>query len=330
MGTIPQIKIGFVLPVGIGMCGGMRGTLEIANRLHDRGHNVTLYLMGDLHPSVEEHLQIRCKRGKVRAIDSGTDALVATEWTTASVVKDTKVSGQKFYFIQQRESRMGGGEAAERTYEFPLIPITVCGWLGNMMRTRGHEVVHVIRPGFWHDLFWRVAREDYSPRVLMEGHYGLPWKGCEEGWKAVRAVRAEHWVLSLETTPKDADRAFVCPPQQSLRWIYSQCDVMLKPSRSEAFPMTPAEAMACGCVPVVCDIPGMDEYCIDGDNCLKVAAGDIDAMRDAMEAILNDADLRERLRAGGRRTVYSHRFDWDARIDEWESVLKPKSRKGKK
>jgi glycosyltransferase involved in cell wall biosynthesis len=69
-------------------------------------------------------------------------------------------------------------------------------------------------------------------------------------------------------------------------------------SREEGFGFTPLEALAAGVPPVVSDIPVFTETL--GDAALRVPAGDVDALTDALLRIEGEPDLRERLVKAGR------------------------------
>lgn len=81
--------------------------------------------------------------------------------------------------------------------------------------------------------------------------------------------------------------------------------VML-PHATEGFFLPGLEAMALGCATVVPDGVGNRAYARDQDNCLMPPL-DADAVLSAVERLLADAGLRERLMFAGRQTVA--RFD---------------------
>ena len=65
------------------------------------------------------------------------DALFATSWTTAYPVRNAKIEGGKFYFVQDFEPSFYpvGSESvlAENTYRFGLYGITAGGWLSKKL-----------------------------------------------------------------------------------------------------------------------------------------------------------------------------------------------------
>jgi len=81
---------------------------------------------------------------------------------------------------------------------------------------------------------------------------------------------------------------------------YAASDVLVLPSRAETYGMVVTEALACGLPVVAAEVGGVPEalgYGSDGYRPgLLVAPDDPAALRDALRAWLEDADLRRRLR----------------------------------
>ncbi|MCI3226490.1 glycosyltransferase family 4 protein [Streptomyces sp. NP-1717] len=82
------------------------------------------------------------------------------------------------------------------------------------------------------------------------------------------------------------------------------------PSLYEGFSLPAAEAMATG-TPLVATTGGAipEVAGADGESCLAVPPGDADALAAALDRLLGDRELRERLGAAGRERVL-RRFTW--------------------
>lgn len=91
---------------------------------------------------------------------------------------------------------------------------------------------------------------------------------------------------------------------------YAAADVLCYPSVVEGFGLVTIEAMSLGLPVVASDIDVFGEYLTDGDSALLPAAGDPDALADALRRVLTDDALRVRLRAAGRELA--GRFTWEA------------------
>jgi glycosyltransferase involved in cell wall biosynthesis len=88
---------------------------------------------------------------------------------------------------------------------------------------------------------------------------------------------------------------------------YAAADAVVFPVRwEEPWGLVPLEAMARGRPVVATGRGGSSEYLRDGDNCLVFEAGDAAALATAVHRLAAEPDLRERLVAGGLRTVPGH------------------------
>jgi glycosyltransferase involved in cell wall biosynthesis len=86
----------------------------------------------------------------------------------------------------------------------------------------------------------------------------------------------------------------------ALREIFDSADVFVSSSLYEGYGMALAEALACG-LPIVMTTGGAAAETVPDDAALKVAAGDVDALRSALRRIVADDRLRRRLSDGAWR-----------------------------
>ncbi len=85
--------------------------------------------------------------------------------------------------------------------------------------------------------------------------------------------------------------------------LYRAADVYVTPTRYEGFGLTLLEAMTIGCPLVATDIPVVNEIVQHGHNGLLAGYNDPDDLANNILALLDDADLRQRLVHGGRETI---------------------------
>ncbi len=78
-------------------------------------------------------------------------------------------------------------------------------------------------------------------------------------------------------------------------------DVLVLPSLEEGYGLVCAEALACGCVPLVSD--ACTEVCRHQENALVHHAGDVDALTEHLTMLHRDRQLLERLRGGALRSA---------------------------
>lgn len=106
------------------------------------------------------------------------------------------------------------------------------------------------------------------------------------------------------------------PPYPRLK----QADIFALPSRHEGFGLAVVEAMACGLPVVASDCrPGPGEIITSEVDGLLVPPGDLVALRQALERLMADGNLRQRLAAEALRSTY--RFDLPGIMTAWDQLL---------
>jgi glycosyltransferase involved in cell wall biosynthesis len=100
----------------------------------------------------------------------------------------------------------------------------------------------------------------------------------------------------------------------------AKADVLVLPSDAEGFGLVLIEAMAAG-VPVIgTRVPGIRDVIEDGISGLLVPPRNPRALAGAIERVLSDASLREKLIAGGRDRV-RRLYDWDVCYENYRRLL---------
>ena len=102
-------------------------------------------------------------------------------------------------------------------------------------------------------------------------------------------------------------------PRHELERLYDEAAVVAVPSRREGFGVTCLEAMAHAKPVVASAIGGLLDLVVDGQTGLLVPPRDPPALRNALERLLGDGDLRRSLGAAGRERAREH-FSWDVVI----------------
>lgn len=326
--------------------GGPRVVYQYANGLAARGHEVTVVHPRKLPirpPTL--FLRIRRKLGekrdliyapkmkwqhlheKVRMlyvsdlspenIPDG-DAVFATAWHTAPCVLGyPKQKGEKFYLIQGYETWAGPKEAVDATWLSKLHKIVVARWLSDLGTQLGCTDITHIPNGIEHDLFrLSVPLDARSPRVIYMYSADIS-KGADYALEALERAKKQNPRLEVAyfgTGPRprsipgwieyyrDPERAELAEK------IYSRGSIFLSSSWSEGLPLSPAEAMACGCALVATDIPGIREYAEDGVTALLSPIKNSQAMAINILRLLENDELRIRLATTGCQRIQE--FTW--------------------
>ncbi len=319
------VRIVYVIG-GCGVSGGNAVVCQHANRLLARGHAVWL-VAEDGGDSIDWFPNNKVPVLDLRQYPADVDVLVATFWPTAYRIAHLPAK-RKFYFVQSDETRFHEpGSAHEHlarlSYLFEYRYLTEARWIQQWLRASfGHES-QLVPNGLDEELFHPakpLEPRTAKPRVLIEGAIAVPWKGMSEAFAAVAPLDVEVWCVSVEGRPKKGwrcDRFFERVPIGQMKHIYSSCDVLLKLSRVEGFFGPPMEMMACGGTVVVGRVTGHDEYIVDGENALVVDPFDVDGARAAVQRLVSDPSLGDRLRRNGMATARA--WPWNKSVDILEA-----------
>ncbi|NBN88800.1 MAG: glycosyltransferase family 1 protein [Actinobacteria bacterium] len=99
-------------------------------------------------------------------------------------------------------------------------------------------------------------------------------------------------------------------PDERIVELYAEAELAVVPSLYEGFSLPAIEAMCTGICLVATDGGALPEVTgIDGDTVLQCKAGDVDSLAAALRRGLDDAELRARIGANGRRRVVE-RWSW--------------------
>lgn len=127
-----------------------------------------------------------------------------------------------------------------------------------------------------------------------------------------------------ETVQLDAHRTGLArvvhlPGPLEPQLAYAAGDVALLASRSEGLPNALLEGMAMGLPCLATNVGGVPEVVAEGETGLLVPPADAPALAAAMETLADDAALRTRLGAQGRKRIETH-FSLAAMICAYEAL----------
>jgi glycosyltransferase involved in cell wall biosynthesis len=152
-----------------------------------------------------------------------------------------------------------------------------------------------------------VAEPDDPPHLLYAGRLSEE-KGVLE---LVEAARGLPLVVAGDGPLRDrVPGALGFVPHDELLGLYGHAAVVVCPSRREGFGVACAEAMAQGRPVVACAVGGLLDLVVDGETGLLVPPRDVPALRAALERLLADPELRERLGQAGRERARAS-FSWE-------------------
>ncbi|AIY18798.1 D-inositol-3-phosphate glycosyltransferase [Pimelobacter simplex] len=158
------------------------------------------------------------------------------------------------------------------------------------------------------DVLLRAVAELLVRRPDLRSRLVVPVVGGPSGSGLERPAALAN--LAAELRIDDVVR-FVPPvPQHELAGWYAAASVVAVPSYNESFGLVAAEAQASGAPVVAAAVGGLTTVVRDGRSGLLVDTHEPHDWALALERVLGDADLRDRLAAGA--LAQSREFSWEA------------------
>jgi glycosyltransferase involved in cell wall biosynthesis len=103
---------------------------------------------------------------------------------------------------------------------------------------------------------------------------------------------------------------FVGPvPHGEIHHYYAAADIFCLPSYHEGFPVVNMEALASGCALISTQLDAVEEQVEDGENALLVDPGDVDALNNALDHLVNNQEFRSDLATNGVKRAQA--FGWE-------------------
>ena len=90
--------------------------------------------------------------------------------------------------------------------------------------------------------------------------------------------------------------------------LFRSCDVLVLPTKADAFGIVAAEASACGLAVIMSDVGGARDIVVEGETGYLLAPGDLDLLVKRLSTLARDPDLRRRMGRAARARAQA-RFD---------------------
>ncbi len=305
--TRPGLRLGLLLP-SLEPTDGVRRTLDLANRLVARGHQVTGYVDDD---QGLDCAWMACS-AQVKTWSSGFDDLLdvlvfSHERLWHLLERFAGADRRIFYALRLGRAVQAAGSwnSARAAVDLQLA---ASPWIADQLAA---EIDH--RPLVLPDGVDRQAFRPYGgPKrrrllALVEDGQAGPASGS---W----AAGAQAAGTPLEQVHPGARSA------TELGRLYDSAEIVLADGTGGQFGQPGLEAMSCGVPLIVSGLGATDHYAIDGQTAVVVPAGDADALARAVADLQGDPDRRSGL-AGAGLDLVADQFDAEARTDELVEVL---------
>lgn len=352
------MRIAFVLS-SLKLSGGVRVVIEYANYLVRRGHAITLVIPGgtaDSEMLAELNQAVVVKESPIQGNNTGglwhlcrltwslaktvpsADVLISTHTPTTVV---SWLAGKvwrkgRLVWLYQDYRAMFRGRAIEdwllrHALYWHEAALTVSAFAQQELATFAPGRIFVIGEGLSHAEYFKAVPVTERPFtgeyiILTMGDMRRR-KGFADFLQAVELVHAKIprlklWIFAKEPCKFETKipyEFFYRPDRKLLAELYASCHLFVSASHWESFGLPPLEAMACGAPVVMTNSHGVMEYASPGENCLITPPAEPVALAAAMEQVLQNCALAQKLSANGPQTAQD--FSWENAVARFEAAL---------
>ena len=217
------------------------------------------------------------------------DAFVAISTVIADELIDHGVAKQKVHLIPNSvdTTRFQPVSAAEKNrlrhrLDLPLDQVIVI-FTGRLVSYKGLPLLLQV---------WQEVRNNHrNSFLLLVGSGSMDIDNCEEE------------LHSTVSSKGLQDSVLFTGSVSNVNEYLQASDIFVFPSENEAFGISVIEAMACGMPVVSTDSGGLNDIITDHENGLVVEAGNFDQLHHAMEKLMADEQLANRLSHKARQDV---------------------------
>ena len=350
------VKISFLSTQNT-LSGGHRIVYELANRLAERRHTISIY-----YPIVPLPIYLRVKslqelKGFLRNVQMqliagrpnwcevkvplikipwisplwipDADVLVAPQWDLLWTIRDFPArKGVKVHYIHDSYRIFGKWkDLARKVWELPQFRIVTHRQLQEEARSLGLKTEYAPN-GIDLTSFRMIEplekRDPYTVAMLYSN--GLR-KGLEDGFKVLTEIHRVYPRLRVLLFGSTKFKHSLAPwmewrgqvSHEELIKIYNQAALFLCPSLYEGWGLPGFEAMACGCALVSTRHDGVSEYAEHEVSALLAPVGDVETLASHICRLISDEALRIRIARKGMESV--QRFTWERSVYLFEQAL---------
>ena len=324
------MKISFVEP-HLRVYGGIRRILELANRLTERGHDVTVF-----HSDGSPCSWMRCiarVKSRRQVLNEEHDAVIYNSPHPGDyyAVMRSKAKLKIFYVLALydrsalkdriplsyflRDIRKGLRLLfVRKSLTSPYLKLSNATWVQTWLRENLNIDSKLLIGGVSTDVFYPVSVKKHSGefRILCSGD-PRQRKGTRTVFEAVKIAKSDEPEITLDTYYGKR------MPQEKMAEVYCSADLFADAQWYAGWNNPVAEAMACK-VPVICtDIGGVSDFAFHEKTALLVPVKDPRALAAGIVRLIRDERLRETLRENAFRHITT--FDWDTSAKTLEEIL---------
>lgn len=351
-GNIRNLKVAFTChdPNIIG--GGNVILFRLINWLNDLGAKVTVYSCGTPPTWKRVNAVFKCFNSYKEMFESIEERVVViySMWHIEPMIKANPKNKliyhlrqvyEPYHYGSNYETMLSNKFAIELLESLPIGLITISPHLKEYYKKFHNLGSHLIINGIDSSVFYPTEKvksihNEYciisvgNPDHFVKGTavlllalktLALKRQDISLKWKIMTGTQGR---IDLKNIPENLTiEQFVGQNQTQMRKHYSNADIFVNSSLYEGFGLPTIEAMLCGTPVIQADNLGLD-YIIDGkDDCILVPVNNEKIIAEAIEKLIEDKVLYNKLRIGGYNKAlnYSISYQFEMFLREFETIL---------
>ncbi len=334
------MKITILSPY-IKIAGGVIILVNYAHYLSLLGHDVTMVVISGAKwrrrvanflrykPSWTKGLNIKIKRiPKIeeQCMPNADILFVSASSYAKTVEKFSDKKGEKVYLVQHDERMYHESpELVTDTYRLPYKFAAVSTWLKEMLKRDFDKDAELLINPINRKVFYPREKEDSGEIRILMLHHTYEWKGAKEGMKIVKELKEKYKNIKLimygaRADGVECDEYHYKPFGEKLGKLHASCDIFLCPSWDEGFGLHPLEAMASGVAVATYDSGGPRDFAIDGETALVAERKNEKQLKEKLEILIKDKELREKIAKQGRE-YFNRMPTWEEQAKKLEKIF---------
>ena len=308
------------------ICGGSKIILEYVNRLSQKGHNITI-ITYDQKPNwflINERvnfIQVPIDR-EIHEYITEADLIVATSWKC--IYEAVESNKAPVVFFEQggahlfSKSELEEAKIEKLNNRYKMVPFiyTVSEYSRSIIKKEYNVDSKVIPIAIDNTIFYYREKENNNDSIEITaiGPEDFKFKNINEIIQAVTELKVKYsnihfnWITQKKPE-KNKIECVVSPKQNEIGDILRRTDIYICASEYESFGLPILEAMCCGAAVITTDTGGCRDFVKDKANALIIEKHNIADMKEKIELLINNKELRKKIVENGLETA--KKYNWD-------------------
>ena len=331
-----KIEITYVM-TWTGICGGSKIILEHANKLTELGHKVNI-ITHYPYPSWYNlsskiiFQQIPLTQILCESIPKTSNIIITTYWREIGEAIEQKIA-PVVYFEQGDFHLFDSQNVDTELFDYIYKQINLASFVytvSSHAKKKLKDIYNVnsliIPNAINKQIFYPVEKsESVVKKIVLIGSPNTEFKGIKEILTAISITKKQypnlHVTLITPESPlstlQNVDTIIINPAQQVIAQVLQESDIYICGSHYESFCLPVLEALSCGCSVITTNNGGINDFCVDNENCLIVEIKNpISISMALIDLIENNNKITDLSKQG---IISSEKFSWDTIVKKIEA-----------